>query len=91
MRLPRLILSGKGYIKLWQESRREVIRLRRELRAWQDRVLESGKMRPIFTPPPPPVEIEPRAPIGLIEKRRRMAEEQGHNNHPSAEEVFGLQ
>jgi hypothetical protein len=94
MKLPRLILnpSVTVWIRWWQQERRENQRLRRELRAWQDRVLESGKLRPLFTPPPPPVEVAPRPPIGLIEKRQRQIKrEQGHVNHPSAEEVFGLQ
>lgn len=87
MKFPRIVF-GAGYIKLWQESRRENCRLRLELREWQGKLLQKVNVTPLFTPPPKPVEPVRRPPIGMTDKRRYLAETPEPNHVPTAEEIL---
>lgn len=88
MRLPRFILNPAvaGWIRLWQMERREAQRLRRELQAWQDKVLLIKGMSPIHQPPPR-VESVPQPPIGISAKRRQIASVPS-DEPPTAEQIL---
>lgn len=88
MRLPRIIF-GAGYIKLYQRERQENARLRRELRQWQDTVLQLKNVQPLFTPPPKPEPLPERPPVGQIAKNAALARQRQEVNHPTAEQVLG--
>lgn len=88
MRLPRFILSGNGWIRLWQQERRANAQLRRELLEWQNRVLEQARMRPLFQPPPRPSVPTEMPPIGLAAKTRYLRGIENTNNDPSAEQIL---
>lgn len=89
MRLPRFILnpSVSGWIRLLQRERKENIRLRLELLEWKNRTLEGARIRPLFQPPPKPIEQSPRPPVGLADKKRQLAERQS-DIVPSAEDIL---
>ena len=88
MRLPRIIF-GAGYIKLWQRERRENARLKRELRQWQDTVLQLKNVQPLFTPPPKFEPVE-RPPVGQIAKNQLLAKQREEVNHPTAEQTLNV-
>ena len=88
MKLPRIILNPSvvGWLRLWQRERKENQRLRRELQAWQDKVLLIKGMSPIHQPPPRVEPIEQPV-IGISDKRRRLAA-QPRNGEPTAEDIL---
>lgn len=91
MRIPRIILNPSiaGWIRLWQRERQENARLRRELREWQNKTLQVKNVTPLFTLPEK-IEVKERPPVGLIEKNRRLAEQSGPTNIPTAEQVLNV-
>lgn len=89
MKLPRIIF-GAGYIRLWQEARRECQRLRRERDEWANKFLQTKNVQPLFTPPPKPEPPVERPPVGQIAKNQVLARRQQQEvNNPTAEQVLG--
>lgn len=55
---------------------------------WQNKTLQQARISPLFTPPPKPIESQPRPPIGLREKKAFLAANAPLNPVPTAEEVL---
>lgn len=89
MRVPRIVF-GAGYIKLYQRERQENARLRRELRQWQDTVLQLKNVQPLFTPPPKLEPAPERPPVGQLAKNQRLARQREEANHPTAEQMLNV-
>jgi hypothetical protein len=90
MRLPRFRFNSlaRHYFMLWRLERRETIRLRAELKEWQNRLMEKANVRPLYKPEPKPVEQPPRPPIGITGKREYLAQQRGVDNEPTAETIL---
>lgn len=90
MKVPHFFLNSKArlFFTLWKQERRANARLRRELIEWQNKLLEREKIRPLFQPPPKPIEQVERPPIGPTAKRLHLAQHQGVKNEPTAEDIL---
>jgi hypothetical protein len=56
---------------------------------WQNKVLQQAKVSPLFQPPPKPVEVPDRPPIGATDKKNYLARNAGVDNAPTAEQILG--
>lgn len=87
MRLPRIVF-GVGYLRWWQELRRENLRLKREVGAWQDKFLQRVGTTSLHAPPPAPTVSVATPPVGLAAKRAQLAQNRNPNDPPSAEQIL---
>jgi len=92
MKLPRIILNPAvgAWIRLWQRERQLNAQLRRELLEWQSKYLQAKGATSLFTPPGK-TEVTDRPPVGQNAKNAYLARKKEQVNHPTAEQVLGLQ
>jgi len=90
MKFPRFLFNplARQWFKLWKSERRANARLRRELLEWQQKVLAQAGIKPLFQPPPKPIQPVPRPPIGQTAKNLHLAKTTAPNDVPTSEDIL---